>query len=215
MKDSKGIQWFTVVAALGLLYVGIDTMFFERIVGTDALARFERTLAIVVGTLLVAVGISLLVAAWKGLPLATMNPNSIEGKLLVHAFSDAPGGLLFGFFLVRTAQHFDILSLTAAVVFGAYLIAVLGYTLHEVRRLGASEIAKKPAAQFLWSCVFFSMLSFGLGMAVSGWNWFSTDFMRGFNVLFWTAMTGIGVYPIRRDAKRLANAAGPSQVVSQ
>jgi hypothetical protein len=76
-------------------------------------------------------------------------------------------------------------------------------------------MAKKAGTQFLWSCIFFSTLSFGLGMAVSGWNWFSTDFMQRFNLLFWSAMTGIAIYPVRRDAKRLADAAGPSQVPSR
>jgi hypothetical protein len=55
------------------------------------------------------------------------------------------------------------------------------------------------------------MLSFGLGMAVSGLNLFGTDFMPTFNVAFWSAMTGIAIYLVRRDAKRLANAVGPSR----
>ena len=138
--------------------------------------------------------------------------NSTKGKLLVHAFSAAPGALVLGFCLVRTIQHFDSLYLAVMALFGACLIADLLWTRREVRRLAASEIAKNAATQFLWSCVFFSMLSFGLGMAVSGWNWFSTDFIRGFNLLFWGAMTGIGIYPVCRDAKRLADAAGPGQI---
>jgi len=54
MKDPTRIRWLTLLAALGLLYVGIDRMSFDRIVGSDPLARIERTLAILVGTLLVA-----------------------------------------------------------------------------------------------------------------------------------------------------------------
>jgi hypothetical protein len=73
-------------------------------------------------------------------------------------------------------------------------------------------MAKKAATQFLWSCISFSMLSFGLGAAVSGWNWFSTDFIQRFNLLFWSAMTGIGIYPVRRDAKRLADAVASTSV---
>jgi len=190
-------------------------MFFDRIVGSDPLARIERILAILVGTLLVAISISLFVAAWTGRPLAAMNTNSIKGKLLAHAFCAAPGALVFGFCLVRTIQHFDSLYLTVMVLFGAFLVADLLWTRREVRRLAATETAKKAATQFLWSCIFFSMLSFGLGMAVSGWNWFSTDFMRAFNLLFWSAMTGIGIYPVCRDAKRLADAAGPSHIPSR
>jgi hypothetical protein len=215
MKDPKRVRWLTLLAALGLLYVGIDRMFFDRIVGNDPLARIERTLAILVGTLLVALSISLFVAAWTGRSLAAMNTNSIKGKLLAHAFCAAPGALVFGFCLVRTIKHFDSLYLTVMVLFGASLIADLLWTRREVRRLAASEIAKKAATQFLWSCIFFRMLSFGLGMAVSGWNWFSTDFIREFNLLFWSAMTGIAIYPVCRDAKRLAAAAGPSQIPSR
>jgi hypothetical protein len=140
--------------------------------------------------------------------------NSIRGKLLVEAFGAAVSALVFGFCLLRTIKQFDSLALTATVLFGACLIADLLYARHEVRRLAPSEIAKKAGTQFLWSCIFFSMLSFGLGVAVSGWIWFSTDFMRGFNLLSWSAMTGIGIYPVRRDAKRLADAAGPSRIPS-
>jgi hypothetical protein len=141
-----------------------------------------------------------------------MNTNSIKGKLLVYAFCAAPSALVFGFFLVRTSLHFDNLSLTGTLLFAGCLIADLLYTRHEVRRLAQSEIAKKAATQFLWSCIYFSLISFTLGVAMSGWNWFSTDFIRGFNLIFWSAMTGIAIYPVRRDAKRLADAAGPSQI---
>lgn len=208
MKDPKRDRWLTLLVALGLLYVGIDRLFFDRIEGSDPLARIARILSILVGTLLLGLSISLLVGAWKGRLLAAMNTNSTVGKLLAHAFSAAPSALVFGFCLVRTIKRFDGLYLAVTVLFAATLIADLLWTRSQVRRLAASEIAKKAATQFLWSCIFFSMLSFGLGMAMSGWNWFSTDFMRGFNLLFWSAMTIIAIYPVRRDAKRLAAAAG-------
>src|SRR5258708_12973093 len=64
--------------------------------------------------------------------------------------------------------------LTVSVLFGVSLISDLLWARREVRRLAVSEMAKKAATQFLWSCIFFSMLSFGLGMAVSCWNWFCT-----------------------------------------
>ena len=57
---------------------------------------------------------------------------------------------------------------------------------------------------------FFSMLSFGLGIAVSGLNWFGTDFIPAFNLVFWSVMTGIAIYLVWRDAKSLVIAAGPS-----
>ena len=214
MKDPKRVRWLTLLAALGLLCVGIDRMFFDRISGSDPLAMIERTLAILVGTLLVALSISLFVAGWTGRSLTALSTNSTKGKLLAHAFSAAPSALVFGFCLVRTVKHFDRLYLIVLILFGASLIADLLWTRREVRRLAASEIAKKAATQFLWSCICFSMISFSLGMAVSGWNWFSTDFMQRFNLLFWSAMTGIAIYPVRRDAKRLADAVGPSQVPS-
>jgi len=215
MKDPKTVRWLTLLAALGLLFVGIDRIFFDRIVGGDPLSWIQRILTIVVGTLLVTLSISLLVAAWRGRPVITMSTNSTKGKLLAHAFCAAPSALVFGFCLVRTIKHFDNLYLTVMVLFGASLIADLLWTRREVRRLATSEMAKKAATPFLWSCIFFSMLSFGLGMAVSGWNWFSTDFIREFNLLFWSAMTGIAIYPVCRDAKRLAAAAGPSQIPSR
>jgi hypothetical protein len=104
-------------------------------------------------------------------------------------------------------KHFDSLSVTVMVLFGVSLIADLLWTRREVRRLAADKIAGKAATQFLWSCIFFSMLSFGLGIAVSGLNWFGTDFIPTFSLVFWSAMTGIAIYLVWRDAKCLANAA--------
>jgi hypothetical protein len=140
-----------------------------------------------------------------------MSTNSIKAKLLVHAFCAAPSALVFGFCLVRMIKHVDSLYLTLMALFGVSLIADLLWTRREVRRLAADKIANKAATQFLWSCIFFSMLSFGLGIAVSGLNWFGTDFMSTFNLVFWSAITGIAIYPVWRDAKFLANAAGPGQ----
>jgi hypothetical protein len=39
MKDPKKVRWLTLVAALGLLSVGIDEIFFDRIVGGDPSVR--------------------------------------------------------------------------------------------------------------------------------------------------------------------------------
>ena len=139
-----------------------------------------------------------------------MSTNSIKAKLLVDAFCAALSALVFGFCFVRTVQHFDNLYLAVLALFGVALIADLLWTRHEVQRLTARGIAK-VATHFLWSCVFFSMLSFGLGMAVSGLNLFGTDLMPTFSVVFWSAMTAIAIYLVWRDAKRLANAVGPSR----
>jgi hypothetical protein len=211
MKDPTKVRWFTLLLAIGLLYVGIDNMFFDRIAGGDPLAGIARTLAIVVGVLLSAVSVSLFVVAWRGRsPVTAMNTNSIKGKLLAHVFCSAPGAVVVGLSFERTIKHFDRLYLTVMVLFGVSLISALFWTRREVRRLAASETAKKHAAQFLWSYTFFSMLCVVLGMAVAGFNWFSTDFMQRFNVVFWIIITGVAIYPVRRDAKRLADAAGPS-----
>ena len=214
-KNPKKVPWMTLLAAIGLLYVGVDRTFFDKIVGSDLLAAIANKLGILVGALLIALSISLFVSAWKGRSVSTTSSNSITGKLLVDAFCAAPSALVFGFCLLRVIKQFDGVSLTATVLFGGCLIADLLYTRYEVRRLAPSEVAKKAGTQFLWSCIFFSMLSFALGMAVSGWNWFSTDFMRGFNLLFWSAMTGIGIFPVRRDAKRLGDAAEPGRIPSR
>jgi len=125
-------------------------------------ANIEKVLSIVVGCLLSALGISLFVAALRGrFPVTAMN--SIKGKLLTHAFCAAPSAFVCGFSLVRTIKHFDILYLTVTVLFGLSLIFDLFWTRREVRRLAASETAKKHATQFLWSCIFFNTLSLGLG----------------------------------------------------
>jgi len=160
-----------------------------------------------------ALGISLIVAGVRGrFPVTAIN--SITGKLLTHAFCAAPSAFVCGFCLVLTITHFDILSLTATVLFGVSLIFDLFWTRRGVRRLAGSETAKKHATQFLWSCIFFSMLSLGLGMAVSGFVWFSTDFIRMLSMVFWSTITGVAIYPVLRDAKRLADAAGPIQTTN-
>lgn len=91
MKDLKEIRLLSLLAALGLLYVGIDRIFFDRIVGADPLSTIQRILTIAVGILLGAISVSLLVVAWRGrFPVTAMNTNSITEKLLAYAFCAAP-----------------------------------------------------------------------------------------------------------------------------
>jgi uncharacterized membrane-anchored protein len=140
--------------------------------------------------------------------------NSIKGRLLTHAFCAALSAFVCGFCLLRSIKPFDIPYLTVTVLFGVSLISDLLWTRREVRRLNVSETAKKHATQFLWSCICFSIVSLGSGMAVSSTVWFGTDFLRIFSAIFWCAITGIAIYPVLRDAKRLADAAGLSQISS-
>jgi hypothetical protein len=92
----------------------------------------------------------------------------------------------------------------------AFLIFVLLWTWRAGRRLAASEAAKRHATQFLWSCIFFSMLSFSFGSAVTGVILYSADFTRTSIAVWLGALTCVGIYPVLRDAKGLANAAGPN-----
>jgi hypothetical protein len=100
------------------------------------------------------------------------------------------------------------------VLFGASLIADLLWTRRVVRRLAIGEIANKHARQFLWSCIFFSMLSFMFGMAVSGYVWIGRDFLRIFGVVFGGALMAVAIYPVHRDAKLLADAVASSHISS-
>ena len=138
-----------------------------------------------------------------------MKINSVNRKLLLYAFHAAPGAMVTGVCSILTVKHFGVLTLSFALLFAAALISDLLWTRREVRQLAIDESAKQHATQFLWSCVFFSMLSFMFGMAVSGYVWLSTDFIRTFGLIFWSAITAVAIYPVCRDAKRLAEATQP------
>jgi hypothetical protein len=108
-KDPKKVRWgYTLLAALVLLYVGIDSMFFDSIAGSGPLTWIDRTHAILLDTLLVTISISLVVVAWTGRPIGALNTNSTTvGKLFAYAYCAAVGAFVFGLFLVRTIMHFD------------------------------------------------------------------------------------------------------------
>jgi hypothetical protein len=141
---------------------------------------------------------------------------SLTGKLFADAACAAVGAFVVGVGVTRAITHLDSLSVTAIVMAlaGGCFIADLLWTRREVRRLASSETARKHGIQFLWSCVFFSMLSFMLGVAVSGNLWLSADLIRRFILVFSSAITLIAIYPVLRDAKRLADSAGPTQIAS-
>jgi hypothetical protein len=64
IKDPTTRRWVTLLAALGLLYAGIDGMFVD-----------ERTRSILVDILLIVVGIGLVVDAWRGRRSFALNTN--------------------------------------------------------------------------------------------------------------------------------------------
>jgi hypothetical protein len=144
-----------------------------------------------------------------------MKMNSVTGKLVLHACCAAISAFVFGFFLVRTMiKDFDSLDFTLVLLSGFSVMFVLFWTYSAIRRLPTTETAKKNAVQYLWSCIFFSMLSLSFGFTVSGLIWYSPDFVRIFSAIWFGALTCIGIYPVVRDTRRLADAAGPSQIPS-
>src|ERR1700751_1477061 len=120
---------------------------------------------------------------------------------------------VFGLFLVRTIEHFDIRYVIGMILCGVFLTCVFFWTRREVRRFAASEKAEKHANQFLWSCIFFSMLSLSFGIALTALILYSADFTRTFGAVRFGALTCVGIYPVLRDAKRFADAVEPSQIV--
>jgi hypothetical protein len=124
----------------------------------------------------------------------------------LYAYSAAPGASVFGFCLVRTIKDFDSLYFIFMVVFGASLILDLIWTRRAVRYLAVSEAAKKNATQFLWSCVFFSMLSLGFGIGIAWVVWYSADFIRTFGAVWFGALTCVGIYPCTRAIMAFARA---------
>ena len=144
-----------------------------------------------------------------------MKINSTTAKLFAHACCAAMGAFVVGLCLMRTIKHLDSMYVTGLILSGSFLMFVLYWTRRAARRLAASETARKSASTFLWSCIFFSMISLSLGMQVSGFVWYGSDFIRRFSVVFWSGIMGIAIYPVLRDAKRLADAAGQSKIPSR
>jgi hypothetical protein len=141
-----------------------------------------------------------------------MKINSPSSKLLLYAFDAAPGAFVTGLCLVLAIKHSSILELTFTVLFGIALVSGLLWTRRKVRRLADNDRSKEHATQFLWSCVFFSMLWVMFGIAAAGYRWISTDFIRSVGLIFWTLMAAVAIYPVWRDAKRLADATRSSVI---
>ena len=138
----------------------------------------------------------------------------MTGKLMTHAFSGAFAAFTFGLCLGHTLiKHLDGVYSTGMFLAGVALVCVLFWTHGVVQRIAMSEASRQSAWQFLWSCVFFAMISGMFGLQVSGVTWFSTDFLRKFGFVFWGLMMLVAIFPVRRDARRLAKAV-PSQAGS-
>jgi len=129
-------------------------------------------------------------------------------KLFARSCFVALGAFVCGFCLVGTVKQFDSLHATGIMVLaGAFLISVPFWTPQAVWRLAARETSTQHAGQLLRSCIFFSMISCGFGIAVSGYVWFSADFLLRFGVVFSGTMTCVAIYPVLRAASMSAGSA--------
>jgi hypothetical protein len=138
----------------------------------------------------------------------------MTGKLMAHAFGGAFAAFVFGLCLGHTLlKHLDSVYSAGMLLAGAGFVFVLFWTHYVIKRVRVSEASRQSERQFLWSCVFFAMISTIFGLQVSGITWFSTDFLREFGFVFWGLMTLVAIFPVRRDAKRLARGV-PSQAGS-
>ena len=133
-------------------------------------------------------------------------------KLVAHASCGAVGAFVFGLCLASTIKRFDGLSLAVTILFAVPVISDWFWTRREVRRLAAGDMANQQATQFLWAYLFFAMLSSGFGIAVMAVILQSADFTRTFGAIVFGVLTCIGIYPLVRDAKRLADTVGPRTI---
>lgn len=137
-----------------------------------------------------------------------MRSKPVAGKLMAHAICGALSALVFGLSLGRILiEHRDTVYFGIAGLCGAAVVLSFIRTRHVVEQLAATENVRKSARQFVWSCVFFAMISGTFGLEVSGIRWLSSDFLRKFGLIFWGVMTLVAIFPVSRDARRLASAA--------
>jgi len=138
-----------------------------------------------------------------------MKIRPVIAKLLARACCAALGAFVLGLCLIRAMKHFDSLDLAGTLLSGGFLLLALLWARRAAMPLATSETARQSARQFQWSCIFLSMLSLGFGIGVAGVIWYSADFVRKFDAAWFGALTCVGISPTSRDAKRLADAAGP------
>ncbi len=133
-------------------------------------------------------------------------------KLLAHACCGAVGAFVFGLCLASSIKRFDGLSFAVTILVLIPVISDLFWTRREVRRLAAGKAADQQAIQFLWSYLFFTMLSTGFGIAVMAVILQSADFTRTFGAILFGVLTCAGIYPVVRDARRLADTVEPRTI---
>ncbi|HTS31047.1 MAG TPA: hypothetical protein VMH81_34485 [Bryobacteraceae bacterium] len=131
------------------------------------------------------------------------------GKLMAAACVNALLAFVFGLCLGRVLIQRLTGSYVGLALSGASLILAFLWTSRAVRRIGGApypsgDAVRKNRVQFLWSCTFFAMISFALGIAVSSFFWYGPDFIQIFGLVFWCLITCVAIYPVRRDAKRFA-----------
>ncbi|MGY3691208.1 hypothetical protein ACVIGA_001288 [Bradyrhizobium sp. USDA 3240] len=133
-------------------------------------------------------------------------------KLVAHASCGAVGAFVFGLCLAAAIRRFDGLYLAVTVLFAIPVVSDWFWTRREVRQLAAGDAANQQATQFLWSYLFITMLSSGFGIAVMAVVLQSADFTRTFGAIVFGVLTCIGIYPLVRDAKRLADTVEPRTI---
>ena len=128
-------------------------------------------------------------------------------RLMVQAFGVALAGSLFGLCAGHVLlTHLDSLYSIGMALAGVAVVFELFLADRTLGRVALSEAARKAARQFLWSCVFFAMISAIFGLEVSAVIWLPSGFYSRFLVAFWGLMTCVAIFPVRRDARRFKSA---------
>ena len=136
---------------------------------------------------------------------------SLTGKLMAHGCLAGLAAFVFALFLGRSLilrdRYFEFIGMALS---GAFLLSVLLWTCRAMRRFGSSEAVVQAACQFLVSCVIFSMLCIISGIAISGLIWYSHDLFRAVGAFWFGVCTCVGIFVLRRDARRLSQATASS-----
>jgi|GEM_PF-1871345 hypothetical protein len=142
------------------------------------------------------------------------NPEAVSekwGKVTADAFYAAFSAFLFGVCLAGTIRQFDSLYFSGALVCGAFAILAVWRTQHAIRRLTTakyttSDSARRSARQLSLFCICFavSSMTFGAEMTAAVRN--SSDVYYSYGAVFWALISGVWIFCVRREARRLASA---------